>query len=78
MSMNTKPTSPGKGKTAETRRLCSLCGEPFLGMGHNPEPLKRYQDRCCNDCNQTKVIPARMRAYNRAAAREQEDGRAHV
>lgn len=42
------------------RPPCSLCGGPVEGMGHNPEPLKTYSDRCCSDCNSTKVIPARI------------------
>jgi hypothetical protein len=32
------------------------------GYGHNPEPLgNRTTDRCCMVCNDTKVIPERMR-----------------
>ena len=48
---------------------CCLCGEPCepwhpgsTGYGHNPEPLgNRSTDRCCMECNETKVIPERMR-----------------
>jgi hypothetical protein len=32
----------------------------FTGMGNNPEPLKSFEERCCDTCNQTKVIPARL------------------
>lgn len=39
---------------------CSLCGQPYTGLGHNPEPLKRFEERCCSECNATKVIPARL------------------
>lgn len=39
---------------------CSLCGEPFSGMGNNPEPLAEFEQRCCDVCNETKVIPARI------------------
>lgn len=49
---------------------CSLCGQPVEpwpsndgevhGWGHNPEPLADVNDRCCNTCNATKVIPARL------------------
>lgn len=42
-------------------RVCSLCGENFIGMGNNPEPLKDVEERCCDVCNDTKVIPARIR-----------------
>jgi hypothetical protein len=42
-------------------KVCVLCGEPFDGFGNNPEPLIAYEaGRCCNDCNTTKVIPARL------------------
>jgi len=49
---------------------CCLCGspcepwvpdDPETGYGHNPEPLATHPERCCNDCNATKVIPARLR-----------------
>ena len=40
---------------------CVLCGGEFRGWGNNPEPLKEFEDgRCCNSCNSTKVIPARL------------------
>lgn len=40
---------------------CSLCGTLTTGFGNNPEPLRSYEHRCCDDCNMTKVIPERMR-----------------
>jgi len=40
--------------------VCSLCGELTLGYGNNPEPLRPYEERCCDLCNQIKVIPARI------------------
>lgn len=51
----------------QTVPRCSLCGGPVeawpggYGYGHNPEPLKPIEERCCDDCNWTKVIPARLR-----------------
>jgi|MDSZ01.1.fsa_nt_gb hypothetical protein len=40
---------------------CILCGEAYEGYGHNPAPLHDYQNaRCCDDCNTTQVIPARI------------------
>jgi hypothetical protein len=39
---------------------CSLCGKLYYHWGHNPEPLKPFEERCCRDCNATKVIPARL------------------
>ena len=55
-----------------TTRKCCLCGQDieikkdkdgniFWTDGNNPEPLgKSDSDRCCDTCNDTKVIPARM------------------
>jgi len=41
--------------------ICVLCEEMCdCKYGHNPEPLKD-NGRCCDKCNQTKVIPARIR-----------------
>jgi len=50
---------------------CCLCGQPCEpwpgsdtvphGYGHNPAPLGVHDDdRCCDTCNYTKVIPARL------------------
>lgn len=40
---------------------CCLCGATFVGWGNNPSPLSdNPDDRCCDDCNYTKVIPARL------------------
>ena len=42
---------------------CSICGEIFEGFGNNPYPVtKGENDRCCDVCNNTKVIPARIHA----------------
>ena len=40
--------------------ICSLCGKTSTGWGHNPEPLKKNEERCCEQCNVMKVIPARL------------------
>ncbi len=37
---------------------CSLCDNTINGFGNNAQPLK--DDRCCDTCNTTKVIPARL------------------
>lgn len=41
-------------------KTCSLCGQVFYGIGHNPEPLKALEDRCCDDCNEL-VLEARAK-----------------
>ena len=39
---------------------CCLCGHKFEGYGNNAEPLVEY-GICCDTCNVTKVIPARIK-----------------
>ena len=45
--------------------ICCLCGKRSLGWGdnqeygNNPRPLKD-KGECCDNCNETKVIPARL------------------
>ena len=52
-------------------QFCSLCDDGLdvyyknnkavWTKGHNAEPLNEEEDdRCCNYCNDTKVIPARL------------------
>ena len=42
--------------------VCCLCGKSVHGAwGNNPWPLSDdANDRCCDACNATKVIPARL------------------
>ena len=42
------------------KQKCPLCGKSFIGFGNNPEPLAKYENRCCDDCNNRFVIPARI------------------
>jgi hypothetical protein len=37
---------------------CVLCGYKIFGYGNNAQPLAK--GRCCDICNDTKVIPARL------------------
>jgi hypothetical protein len=45
--------------------ICCLCGKHTIGWdekgiyGNNPAPLKD-KGECCDECNETKVIPARL------------------
>ncbi len=39
--------------------FCCLCNREIDGYGHNPWPLMPNTDRCCDECNYTRVIPAR-------------------
>lgn len=43
------------------RWRCCICGGYFRGWGNNPDPIPAKKDaRCCDVCNMTTVIPARM------------------
>ena len=39
---------------------CVLCKKMFSGWGNNPAPVK-LRGLCCDVCNTTKVIPARIK-----------------
>ena len=40
---------------------CCICGEYFTGWGNNPWPISdKEEDRCCDMCDTTKVLPARI------------------
>ena len=44
-------------------KICSICNKKFFGFGNNPQPVKTLSvsDRCCDECNDTVVIPRRFR-----------------
>lgn len=44
--------------------LCILCTEKYEGYGNNPAPLAKA-GRCCDTCNSTRVIPARLFGIHR-------------
>ena len=45
----------------EEKHTCCICGQEFTGYGNNPYPVNSDEDaRCCDDCNDTVVIPARL------------------
>ena len=40
---------------------CCICGRTFKGCGNNPWPVVKDADAvCCDQCNDDKVIPARI------------------
>ncbi len=39
-------------------KKCSICNNKITGFGNNAEPVNN--GRCCDTCNFTKVIPARL------------------
>jgi hypothetical protein len=41
---------------------CCICGGMCKGYGNNPWPVvEDVGSRCCEYCNDTKVIPARIK-----------------
>lgn len=38
--------------------VCSICGKEIEGFGNNAEPINH--GKCCDECNATVVIPARL------------------
>ena len=51
----------------EVTGICCVCGNQYTHWGNNPWPLKnkegkdfRENDRCCDECNDFKVSPARI------------------
>lgn len=39
--------------------ICCICGKSYTHWGNNPYPVKE-DGRCCDICNSTVVIPARI------------------
>ena len=47
------------------KHICCICGEEFKGFGNNPYPVNKDENaRCCDVCNDTVIIPARIEALN--------------
>ena len=45
----------------QSLKKCVICGEIFEEWGNNALPVKDGQ--CCNECNYSKVIPARIERH---------------
>lgn len=43
--------------------ICSVCNEKYTGLGNNARPIN--DGRCCDICNSTVVIPARLEMIQR-------------
>ena len=58
------PRKPSIVKATEGEKKCVLC-DSFIetAYGNNPAPLAE-EGECCNDCNATKVMPARVAEFN--------------
>ena len=46
--------------TTETIVECCFCKKNVGKYGNNPEPLEKAPLKCCDSCNMTRVIPARI------------------
>ena len=47
----------------DEKHICCICGEEFTGWGNNPSPVNDDENaRCCDICNDTVVVPARIGA----------------
>lgn len=51
-----------KNSLTEDKEICVLCGKHIVGYGNNPFPLAD-EGKCCDECNKTKVIPARIKDF---------------
>ena len=49
---------------------CDLCGTPYYGFGNNAWP---FAGRCCDDCNEMAVIPARLKDLVQAMAEKKKE-----
>ncbi|QIG59357.1 hypothetical protein [Dishui Lake virophage 2] len=58
--MDFKAEYKSKTQVFEEDFVCCLCSQMIVGWGNNAQPLSA--GRCCDDCNRTKVIPARLNA----------------
>ena len=45
---------------SSNKYVCSICKGTFLGYGNNARPVNN--ETCCDYCNATQVIPARVNA----------------
>ena len=39
-------------------KVCSICKKTFVGFGNNAQPVN--DGVCCDECNSSVVIPARL------------------
>ena len=62
----------------DEKHICCICGQEFNGFGNNPYPVNSDENaRCCDDCNITKVIPARLEELQNRRIRDRDDVQTH-
>lgn len=58
---------------------CVICGKKCTGWGNNPYPLYNgMNDECCDECNDTKVVPARIDALRKRGIEDDSNGEERV
>ena len=45
---------------SQTRQRCSICAKPMYGRHNDNSSEPINSGRCCQECNMTTVIPARL------------------
>ena len=55
-------------------KRCCFCGSKIEGYGNNPWPVAGGNARCCDRCNDTVVIPARLFRLMKKIEEEKENG----
>ena len=51
----------------DNEKTCCICGKKFKGYGNNPWPVAE-EGTCCDECNLSKVIAARLEMINNGQA----------
>jgi hypothetical protein len=66
-------------------KVCVICGKTFTGLGNDPAPVvmprSHVEDvdrRCCDECNETRVIPKRQDMLARGETWEGYKGKAQI
>ena len=54
-----KGVRDNKTETKTEKQICVICKKPYSGYGNNAWPITTGQ--CCDECNNTKVIPERLK-----------------
>ena len=49
-----------QAKKETEEQTCSICQLPYEGLGHDASPVS--SGKCCETCNWSEVIPARIKA----------------
>jgi hypothetical protein len=56
--MNNKTEKQRRQSVKASRKICVICEKHYDSWGNNAEPVS--QGECCDHCNNTVVIPARI------------------